>query len=53
MGRVWIDKQTPEVFRAMTDVVAVVRERAAAAGVDRDLLELVNLRVSQINGCET
>ncbi|WP_308816444.1 carboxymuconolactone decarboxylase family protein [Pseudonocardia alni] len=53
MGRVWIDKQTPEVFRAMTDVVAVVRERAAAAGVGRDLLELVNLRVSQINGCET
>lgn len=49
----WIDRQSPEVFRAMTGVVAKVREHAEAAGLDRALLELVNVRVSQINGCET
>ena len=52
-ARVWIDKQSPEVFSAMTRVVTVVREQAARAGLDRALLELVNVRVSQINGCAT
>lgn len=51
--RVRIDRQSPEVFSAMTRAVAVVREQAAAAGLDRALVELVNMRVSQINGCET
>ena len=51
--RVRIDRQSPEVATAMGRVVTVVREQAAAAGLDRALLELVNVRVSQINGCET
>lgn len=52
-ARVRIDRQSPEVYSAMTRVVKVVREQATAAGLDRALLELVNMRVSQINGCET
>lgn len=52
-GRVWIDKQTPDAFAAMKQVVRTVRDAADAAGIDRALLELVNVRASQINGCET
>ncbi|MEV1292008.1 carboxymuconolactone decarboxylase family protein [Pseudonocardia sp. NPDC049635] len=51
-GRVLIDKQSPEVFAAMKQVVRTVRDAAEAAGIDRALLELLNVRVSQINGCE-
>ncbi|WP_211323039.1 carboxymuconolactone decarboxylase family protein [Amycolatopsis palatopharyngis] len=46
-----IDKQTPEVFRSYLDTVKAVGKAAADAGVDRRTIELVNLRVSQINGC--
>ncbi|MFD3743736.1 N-acetyltransferase [Nocardia sp. NPDC058633] len=49
--RVWIDKQHPAVFRALSAVAAEVRAAATAAGIDRRLIELINLRVSQINGC--
>lgn len=35
----------------MNGVVLAVKEAAEEAGVDRALLELVNLRASQINGC--
>ncbi|MBF6141512.1 N-acetyltransferase [Nocardia farcinica] len=49
--RVWVDRQTPAVYRAQTAVAAQVRIAAGAAGLDRRLVELVNLRVSQINGC--
>ncbi|GAA1386214.1 carboxymuconolactone decarboxylase family protein [Pseudonocardia kongjuensis] len=51
-GRVLVDKQTPEVFSAMKQVSRTVREAADAAGIGRALLELLNVRVSQINGCE-
>ncbi|MFF0547177.1 N-acetyltransferase [Nocardia thailandica] len=50
-ARVWIDKQTPKAFRALLAVAGEVRAAAVAAGIDRRLIELVNLRVSQINGC--
>ncbi|MBP2188868.1 AhpD family alkylhydroperoxidase [Nocardia goodfellowii] len=49
--RVWIDKQHPQVFRALTGVAAQVRAAGAATGLERRLIELVNVRVSQINGC--
>ena len=52
-ARVRIDRQSPDVYSAMNRVVKVVREQAMAAGLDRALLELVNMRASQINGCET
>ncbi|MCC9308376.1 carboxymuconolactone decarboxylase family protein [Kitasatospora sp. RB6PN24] len=49
--RVFIDKQSPEAYRALRATAETVRTGAADAGLDRKLVELVNLRVSQINGC--
>ncbi|MGO4649135.1 GNAT family N-acetyltransferase [Nocardia sp. 2YAB30] len=49
--RVWIDKQTPTAFRALNSVASEVRAAGAAVGLDRRIIELINLRVSQINGC--
>ena len=50
-GRVYIDKQSPTAYHAMVATADAVRAVAADAGLDRELVELVNLRVSQINGC--
>ncbi|MFZ2527411.1 MAG: carboxymuconolactone decarboxylase family protein [Rhodococcus sp. (in: high G+C Gram-positive bacteria)] len=50
-ARVPIDKQTRAVYRAQVAVAVAVRDAVAEAGLDRTLVELVNLRVSQINGC--
>ncbi|SDD75581.1 carboxymuconolactone decarboxylase family protein [Glycomyces harbinensis] len=50
-ARIFIDRQTPEVFAAMRETSRAVRDAAAAAGLDRILVELVNLRVSQMNRC--
>ncbi|MEE1751399.1 carboxymuconolactone decarboxylase family protein [Streptomyces sp. SP18CS02] len=49
--RVHVDKQSPKAYRALAGTAEAVREVAAEAGLDRALVELVNLRVSQINGC--
>ncbi|MER6298711.1 carboxymuconolactone decarboxylase family protein [Kitasatospora sp. NPDC001539] len=49
--RVFIDKQSPKAYRALRAAAEAARETAAEAGLDRRLVELVNLRVSQINGC--
>ncbi|MFG2821548.1 carboxymuconolactone decarboxylase family protein [Kitasatospora sp. NPDC048365] len=49
--RVYVDKQSPQAYRAMLATAEAVRATAAEAGLDRRLVELVNLRVSQINGC--
>ncbi|WP_030159183.1 carboxymuconolactone decarboxylase family protein [Glycomyces sp. NRRL B-16210] len=50
-ARIFIDRQTPEAFAAMRETARAVREAAAEAGLDRILVELVNLRVSQMNRC--
>lgn len=50
-ARVYIDKQTPSVFKAMSGVAVEIAARAADAGLDRLTMELVNVRVSQINKC--
>ncbi|WP_055695062.1 carboxymuconolactone decarboxylase family protein [Streptomyces prasinopilosus] len=50
-GRVWIDRQSPQAYQALRETAKTVRETARAAGLDRTLVELVNIRVSQINGC--
>ncbi|MEU3844751.1 carboxymuconolactone decarboxylase family protein [Streptomyces sp. NPDC028635] len=50
-GRVYVDKQSPEAYRAMTATAEAVRKAAADAGLDRVLVELVNIRVSQLNAC--
>ncbi|WP_236569915.1 carboxymuconolactone decarboxylase family protein [Streptomyces mexicanus] len=49
--RVFVDKQSPRAYKALTRTAEEVRAVAADAGLDRRLVELVNLRVSQINGC--
>ncbi|MFE5581502.1 carboxymuconolactone decarboxylase family protein [Kitasatospora sp. NPDC056531] len=49
--RVFIDKQSPATYRAMRATAESARAGAADAGLDRKLVELVNMRVSQINGC--
>lgn len=51
MARVSINKQSVSVYRAYLDAAAEVRARAEEAGLSPTVLELVNLRVSQINGC--
>jgi len=51
--RVPIDKQTPQVYRAYIEVAKAVRRATRDVGLDRTLVELVNVRVSQINGCAT
>ncbi|MFJ3906487.1 carboxymuconolactone decarboxylase family protein [Streptomyces sp. NPDC090025] len=49
--RVYVDKQSPDAYRALVRTAETVRATAADAGLDRILVELVNLRVSQLNGC--
>ncbi|WP_198654557.1 MULTISPECIES: GNAT family N-acetyltransferase [Nocardia] len=49
--RVWIDKQTPSAQKALIAVAIEVHAAGAAAGLDRRVIELVNVRVSQLNGC--
>ncbi|MFF2546544.1 carboxymuconolactone decarboxylase family protein [Kitasatospora sp. NPDC058063] len=49
--RVFIDKQSPQAYKALLAAAEAAREVAAEAGLGRRLIELVNLRVSQINGC--
>lgn len=46
-----IDKQHREAYRAQVRVAMSLREAAKDAGVGRILMELVHVRVSQLNGC--
>jgi AhpD family alkylhydroperoxidase len=48
---VYADKQLPSIHGAMADVSNEIKARADQLGIDRSVLELVNLRCSQINGC--
>ncbi|MEV8327598.1 carboxymuconolactone decarboxylase family protein [Kitasatospora sp. NPDC056731] len=49
--RVFVDKQSPQAYRALRATAEAAGVGAAEAGLDRRVVELVNLRVSQINGC--
>ncbi|MEU3827620.1 carboxymuconolactone decarboxylase family protein [Streptomyces sp. SID486] len=49
--RIFIDKQSPKAYHALLQTAEAVRTVAEEAGLDRVLVELVNLRVSQLNGC--
>jgi AhpD family alkylhydroperoxidase len=50
---VWIDRKTPDAYRAAVGVSTAVFAAAKEAGLPRTLVELVNVRVSLINGCAT
>ncbi|WP_144937753.1 carboxymuconolactone decarboxylase family protein [Rothia kristinae] len=47
----YLDKSNPGPWRAVGALTTAVAADAEAAGLDPRLIELVNLRVSQINGC--
>lgn len=47
----YLDKAVPEAWQGVGRIAAAVTAAAEEAGLDRQLVELVNLRVSQINGC--
>lgn len=49
--RPFLDKVQPGVYKAMGGVHTALAQAAKDAGVGADLIELVNLRASQINGC--
>ncbi|GAA3826522.1 carboxymuconolactone decarboxylase family protein [Streptomyces phyllanthi] len=49
--RIFVDKQSPLAFHAMVKTSEAVTATAAEAGLDRTTVELINLRVSQLNGC--
>ncbi|RKN12032.1 carboxymuconolactone decarboxylase family protein [Streptomyces radicis] len=49
--RIFVDKQSPEPYRALLRTSEAVGAAAADAGLERALVELIDLRVSQINGC--
>ncbi|MFI9649478.1 carboxymuconolactone decarboxylase family protein [Streptomyces sp. NPDC052040] len=49
--RIFLDKQSPAAYHALVGTSEAVHAVAADAGLDRTLVELVNLRVSQINQC--
>jgi len=48
---VHIDKQSPAVYKAMIGVATTVTAAAKDIGLSRGLVELINVRVSQISGC--
>jgi len=47
----FLDKSDPAIYDLMVATATGVSAAAADAGLDPRLVELVNLRVSQINGC--
>ncbi|MDX3119127.1 carboxymuconolactone decarboxylase family protein [Streptomyces scabiei] len=49
--RIHLDKQSPKAYHALVQTSEAVRATAAEADLERTAVELVNLRVSQLNGC--
>ncbi|MEU5535651.1 carboxymuconolactone decarboxylase family protein [Streptomyces sp. NPDC020362] len=49
--RIFVDKQSPAAYQALVRTSEAVHAVAAEAGLDRAVVELINLRVSQLNGC--
>src|SRR5687768_13007058 len=48
---VFLDKEHPSAWRALNGLGLKAKEAAAEAGLDGKLIELLNVRISQINGC--
>ncbi|GAA4260295.1 carboxymuconolactone decarboxylase family protein [Dietzia aurantiaca] len=46
-----LDRMHREVYKQLVRSAVASREASSEAGLDEGLLELVNVRVSQINGC--
>lgn len=48
---IFLDKEHPVLWRALNGLGLKVREAAEEAGLDQRTLELLHVRISQINGC--
>ena len=48
---VFLDKEHPAAWRALNGLGLKAKEAVEEAGLDRILIELLNVRISQINGC--
>lgn len=48
---VYLDKQHRDVYRAQVRMAVAVKAAAEQAGFSKVLTELINVRVSQLNGC--
>ena len=46
-----LDRVQRDVYKQLVRTAVASREASTAAGIDEALLELINVRVSQINGC--
>lgn len=51
MSRPYIDKDHPTVYKHLVAAARASRTASEEVGVGLDVIELVNVRVSQINGC--
>jgi AhpD family alkylhydroperoxidase len=49
--RDFLDKEHPAIWRALNGLGLEAKEAAEEAGLDGALIELLNIRISQINGC--
>ena len=47
----FLDKAHPAAWRALNGLGLKAKEAATDAGLDETLIELLNVRISQINGC--
>ena len=50
-SHLFLDKQHPAAWRALNGLGLKAKEAMLAAGLDSKLVELLNVRISQINGC--
>jgi AhpD family alkylhydroperoxidase len=48
---IFLDKQHPALWRGINGLALKIKEAAQDAGIDAKTLELLNVRISQINGC--
>lgn len=51
--RPYIDKSNPDIYKALVKTASASKKACQEAGLSTALVELVNTRVSQINGCVT
>lgn len=47
----FLDRSHPENWKALNGLARKVSQATEAAGLDRELIELMNIRISQLNGC--
>lgn len=47
----FLDRSDPEVWKALNGLALKVSRAAEDAGLERETIELMNVRISQLNGC--